>query len=41
MGDEECNVIKYTGTNVKDEKHSLQSSFRITKKARAKNGYVC
>jgi len=41
MGDEECSVIKYTGTNMKDKKHSSQSSFAITKKARAKNGYVC
>jgi hypothetical protein len=41
MGDGKCNVLKYTGTDMHDEKHSLQRGFVIVRKTRAKNGYIC
>jgi hypothetical protein len=40
-GDGKCRVLQYTGTNGQDKKHSLQRSFEIIKKTRAKNRYIC
>jgi hypothetical protein len=41
MGDGKFKILQCTGTDGQDEKHSLQRTIVIMKKARATKGYVC